>query len=347
MIKGQIPSRFLKTLSLTRSALYFAESIPLSLLAKFITGVDRREFRDPENLKILVSRIDKLLEKDAERFANGDFPLSLLRPSSPIKHTKSFADVLFDALFVAKRMREQKSKDLPENLKPEFEDAPEYFRRNFHFQTDGYFSRSSAKRYEHQVDILFSGTTDAMRRQAFTSLLKEKNRPLKVLELGCGLGSATRQFSAIYPKAQIVATDLSPAYLLEAKERLINHPSIHFLKMDASNLSFKDNEFDVVFHVFMFHEMPAKIRKKVMSECFRVLKPNGRLIVADSLQLGDDNELDWALKEFPTHYHEPFYLNYIKSPLKKLFAEAGFKKIEGDHFFLTKAVSGIKPEALH
>ena len=41
---------------------------------------------------------------------------------------------------------------------------PEYFLQHFHWQTDGYLSRKSAELYDYQVEALFAGTTDAMRR---------------------------------------------------------------------------------------------------------------------------------------------------------------------------------------
>ncbi len=41
---------------------------------------------------------------------------------------------------------------------------PEYYGRNFHYQTEGYLSEESAELYEHQTEILFMGTLGLMRR---------------------------------------------------------------------------------------------------------------------------------------------------------------------------------------
>ncbi len=342
-----MPSIFFKTYLTSRSALYFAESLPLTALAQLITGRKRSEFQDPEKLKNLLQRMDQLLTKDAESFANGDFPWSLLKPSTPLSHAKSFIDVMVDGFWVARRMRHENSKDFSKVSPEEMEGSPDYYKRNFHFQSGGYFSRSSAKRYEHQVDILFSGTTNAMRRQALKTLLDLKNSKFSALELACGQGGTTAQFSEIFPKAQLIATDLSPSYLQEAKENLKDKKSVDFLRMDASNLSFKDESFDVVFSVYLFHEMPEEMRQKTIKEAYRVLKPGGRLLLADSLQMGDHPDSDWALEQFPKSYHEPFYPNYIRSPLKNYFEKSGFKHLEEDHAFLTKWVVGTKPLAPH
>ena len=312
-----------------------------------MTGDERAEFKDTQKLKHLVEKIDELFQKDAKHFSNGDFPISLLKPRSPLAHTKSLLDVLVDSFFVARRMKDNKTKDFNSKIEDQVKDSPDYFQRNFHFQSEGYFSRSSAKRYDHQVDILFGGTTNAMRRQAFVPLLHLKNDKFKALELGCGQGGSTTQFHQLFPKAHLIATDFSSAYLSEAKDRLKNTSNVDFVQMDASKISFKDNEFDLVFHSYLFHELPMKVRKQVMAESFRVLKPQGRLIVADSLQLGDDPEADWALSEFPKRYHEPFYTNYIKSPLAQLFKDLNFQDISESHHFLTKSVIGLKSLAPH
>ena len=41
---------------------------------------------------------------------------------------------------------------------------PEYYLRNFHYQTDGWLSSDSAKVYEFQTETLFLGAQDAMQR---------------------------------------------------------------------------------------------------------------------------------------------------------------------------------------
>ena len=43
--------------------------------------------------------------------------------------------------------------------------VPDYFVQNFHYQTGGYLTRESARLYDTQVEVLFSGTANAMRRQ--------------------------------------------------------------------------------------------------------------------------------------------------------------------------------------
>jgi hypothetical protein len=47
---------------------------------------------------------------------------------------------------------------------------PRYYLQNFHFQSGGWMTEESAKRYDTQVEVLFNGTANAMRRQALPQL---------------------------------------------------------------------------------------------------------------------------------------------------------------------------------
>ncbi|MFQ5972210.1 MAG: ubiquinone biosynthesis methyltransferase UbiE, partial [Alphaproteobacteria bacterium] len=47
---------------------------------------------------------------------------------------------------------------------------PRYYLQNFHYQSDGYLSDESAVLYDYQVEVLFHGGADAMRRQALVPL---------------------------------------------------------------------------------------------------------------------------------------------------------------------------------
>ena len=44
---------------------------------------------------------------------------------------------------------------------------------------------------------------------------------------------------------------------------------------------------DIIVSIFLFHELPPEVRGRVLAEVFRVLKPGGLFILADSVQFGD------------------------------------------------------------
>jgi hypothetical protein len=84
------------------------------------------------------------------------------------------------------------------------------------------------------------------------------------------------------------------------------------------------------------------VRQKILAESHRVLKGEGWLGLVDSLQLGDDTYMDWALRQFPKDFHEPFYTDYIKTPMEDLLEKAFFKAPLKNQGLLSKALLGQK-----
>ena len=69
---------------------------------------------------------------------------------------------------------------------------PNYYLQNFHFQSGGWLTPELAQRYDTQVEVLFNGSANAMRRQALVPLHEifagRDQRRLKLLDVGCGTG---------------------------------------------------------------------------------------------------------------------------------------------------------------
>jgi ubiquinone/menaquinone biosynthesis C-methylase UbiE len=95
---------------------------------------------------------------------------------------------------------------------------------------------------------------------------------------------------------------------------------------------------DAVTGIFLFHELPPKIRRIVIGECARVLKPGGRLILVDSLQRGDRPDYDGLLELFPQSYHEPYYRSYLEEDFIALTAEHGFFHVRNANAFISKVM---------
>ena len=291
-------------------------------------------------LTITVQKLIEVLQKDAERIAEGVYPIDVLKPESPIAHFLRLPRLYQESFQIARRREKNQARVFSSEAKDYFDGAPDYFRRNFHFQGDGYLSKKSAELYEHQVEILFSGAGDPMRR-LFLPFLKKNfigsGQGLKFLEIGAGTGRLTQFVKAMYPKAKITVTDASDPYLTLARDRLSGQTQLDFVQCFGESLPFQNEEFDVVYSCFLFHELPEEVRKKILSETYRVLKPNGFVGIVDSLQLGDDLELDVWLEGFPKNFHEPFYKNYVESKLENILA-TNFQGIEKDFGFLSKAL---------
>ena len=101
-------------------------------------------------------------------------------------------------------------------------------------------------------------------------------RGLKVLEIGCGIGTDGAQFARA--GADYTGIDLTEAAIDLARERFaLSGLKGDFRVSDAENLNFPDDSFDLVYSHGVLHHTPdieAAIR-----EIHRVLKPGGRAMV--------------------------------------------------------------------
>ncbi len=330
-----------------RAGLFVAEGLPLFLLTARRDGAPA--LAPPEGaLEVTLERLRRLLERDAMMIGQGKAPLAVLAPRDPFGHGGRLLRILADGLRVARRRRERRSRDFGREAERWLDELPAYYRRNFHYQTDGYLSASSAELYEHQVELLFRGGADAMRRMVIAPLKRHlgdgSGRGLRLLELGSGTGIATRFVAQAFPDARITALDLSAPYTRHARRALRDFERVDPIQGDAARLDFADGRFDGVYSVFLFHELPLPVRELVLSESSRVLRPGGFLGLVDSLQKGDDPELDWALDSFPREFHEPYYAHYAANPMERLVEAAGFESVESGPGYLAKWLSARKPE---
>lgn len=329
------------TKTVGRSALYFGESVPLIVLSNLYANKGRAVPPTKDEIRIAFRAIYDLHKWDLENIEKGIYPKSVLETRSALKHALSLGRVLSDAVKVGYRMRLQKNDDFSNEALDIGEGLPDYYVRNFHFQTDGYLSEDSAKLYDHQVEILFNGAAQTMRRLTLAAIRKKYSRmdSFSILDVGCGPGSLTIDLARTFPKAQITAIDLSFPYLKQAQKRLKQFPRVGFLQANAEDMPFKDKAYDVVTSCFMFHELPHESRESVIQEMVRVQKENGIGVITDALQKGDNPELNWALERFPISYHEPFFKNYQQFPLEDMIQKISDKPTHTEKGFFAKSVS--------
>jgi SAM-dependent methyltransferase len=101
-------------------------------------------------------------------------------------------------------------------------------------------------------------------------------KDLRVLEIGCGLGTDGAQFALA--GADYTGVDLTEAAIALARRRfeLFELPG-KFRTADAENLDFPDESFDLVYSHGVLHHTPDTVR--AVGEVHRVLKPGGRAVV--------------------------------------------------------------------
>jgi len=227
---------------------------------------------------------------------------------------------------------------------------PDYYLRNFHYQTDGYLSERSAALYDFQVEVLFNGAADVMRRQALVSIAEHlrgrRIRDQRVLDVACGTGRFLTLLKHNYPRLPVTGLDLSAPYLRHAARALARWSWVELIEGAAERLPFADRSFDLVTCVYLFHELPHEVRRRAAAEMARVLRPGGRVVFVDSFQIGDEPEFDGLLELFPLAYHEPYFADFVRDDVSALFAEAGLETVRTERAYMSKIVTLAGRDAL-
>jgi phosphatidylethanolamine/phosphatidyl-N-methylethanolamine N-methyltransferase len=122
-------------------------------------------------------------------------------------------------------------------------------------------------------DLIFGPTLHPGRLRAIERMNIQPGE--RVLEVGVGTGINL----PLYPReATVTGIDFSSSMLEKARERAARKDAapVRLLQMDAADLKFADNAFDIVYAPYLISVVPDPV--KVAQEMRRVCRPAGRII---------------------------------------------------------------------
>ena len=326
-----------------RISWFFGQKLLAARMGRPVPLPDTLRGRPMPDRRRLLADLRSLIEQDWRNIEAGYYVPPAEGLGNPIEEIRRALDFFADLSAVEERRHgaheERLLTEVPRGR------YPPYYLQKFHFQSDGYLSGASAERYDHQVEVLFGGGAAAMRRQALVPLKSAlTEHPVsgraaaRLLDVACGTGRFLREVKVNYPRLHVAGLDLSPHYLTVARRELEPWSRARFVEGAAEAMPFADTEFDVVTCIYLFHELPPRVRRAVVAEIRRVLRPGGTLIFVDSLQTGDEPDYDATLHLFPVAFHEPYYASYLRENLDRLWSP-GFTPIERFPAYFSKVVS--------
>jgi ubiquinone/menaquinone biosynthesis C-methylase UbiE len=297
----------------------------------------------PAIIDEIRSRFAAIAEADWQDAEQGVYPASLLFDHAWEDLLQQYPNVWLDLPKLWERAEKKQFRDIPPNI--DTRNYPNYYTQNFHYQTDGYLSESSANLYDLQVELLFNGGADPMRRRVLAPLKQGLKTfatipaaQIQILDVACGTGRTLKMLRRTCPQASLHGIDLSPAYLRKASQLLspLTGDIIQLAQGNAEALPYRDHYFHGITCVFLFHELPGPVRQTILNECARVLQPGGTFILCDSIQVHDSPTLIPSMEGFARTFHEPFYHDYIHDDLNSRLTNAGLINIIEQVHYMSK-----------
>lgn len=208
------------------------------------------------------------------------------------------------------------------------------------------FVFKKTKRDFEKIAEYFSQTRARPRPEMKYFARKYAQAGQKILDIGCGNGLFFELIKN--KKISYIGIDSSKKLILEARKK---YPHAKFKVIDALNLKFKKQSFDLIFSFAFLHHLPGKeLRQKFLENIYKILKPRGYFICTcwnsfagrkmkyiekfNKLKLADKSGLDFNDALIPWKNSkgevlaEIYYHRFTRVELKKLFKDAGFKVIE-------------------
>lgn len=291
-------------------------------------------------MRRLLADVAALLSRDLANAERGHYPVPEDDDGALPKLFARSRAFFRDVPEVVRRRR----RDLSREVANESAEAnrPGYYLQNFHFQSGGWMTEESARLYDMQVEVLFSGAANAMRRQALVPMAQElrgrDQRRVPYADIACGPGTFLAQVRRAFPRLPALAIDLSEAYLRQAKRSLGRRPRLQPVVAKAEALPLSDASLGLATCIYLFHELPPEIRIEAAREIARIMRPGGLFILVDSLQAGDEPDYDGLLEVFPELFHEPYFRSYLEDDLETLFKSVGFVSEGRTNAFLSKVL---------
>lgn len=175
-----------------------------------------------------------------------------------------------------------------------------------------FLNQTIANNYDGYYNTPLGSKIDRIEKSVITNYLQHV-ADNKLLELGCGTGHWSEHLSDM--GFNVTATDISEAMLAIALKK--NLENVSFLNADANNLPFNNESYNTLVSITML-EFVEDVNK-VLAEMYRVLKPNGLLVLGC---LNINSELGKQKHKDDTFKNAKFFTKTELIELLKFFGNA-------------------------
>jgi tRNA (cmo5U34)-methyltransferase len=151
--------------------------------------------------------------------------------------------------------------------------------------------RERAQKYEQRADLVLP------KRQEMLSLILqlipfERDKPLRVLDLGTGTGVPAQRVLQDFPKANVICVDKSSEMMEIGCAKLAGYGErVGFVQADLEDPAWNNSlpdKFDVIVSALAFNLLTDGAKQRLFAQCYEMLESYGCLVFSDRLRAADE-----------------------------------------------------------
>ena len=180
--------------------------------------------------------------------------------------------------------------------------------------------------------------------QALVKLISySKDKPIRVLDLGCGTGQGMKLILGLFPNSFITGVDFSSKMIIKAKETLAGYKNFELFEADFRTFNFP-NGLDLVISAIAIHNITHDEKEKLFKNIYSSLKQGGAFLNGDFIE----GETPLIQKQYEQSYRDYLEKNLTGHELeiwkKHAFVDDKPMKFSDQFTLLTKV--GFKEVAM-
>ncbi|HOX05044.1 MAG TPA: methyltransferase domain-containing protein [Planctomycetota bacterium] len=149
-------------------------------------------------------------------------------------------------------------------------------------RTEGVTLDHAAGLYDWLAPLMTLGLEGRLHRRLIAGL--RLDRPMAVLDIGCGTGSLTLDLHGAMPAgdgSRVLGIDAAEAMIAVAGRKVRGRAGLEFRAALAEELPCAPESFDRAASAFFFHHVHYRLKRRILEELWRVLRPGGRAAIID------------------------------------------------------------------
>ena len=168
---------------------------------------------------------------------------------------------------------------------------------------------------------------ERMNREVVERLRLREEAP-RVADLGCGTGATARSLARRHRGARVCAVTMVPAQIERGRRLSAGMDGIDFVLADYTATGLAAGSFDAAYAIESWCHASGPGKRAAVAEAARLLKPGGRLVIADCFVLRP--QLPWWIRGAYSRWCASWAIAEMAEigALRKALEEAGFADIE-------------------